>query len=94
MPLTTEAEPTNGKWVYEIEETNVDSEYRVSYIAPEGGIAQQSGTTIRNEKSISFELPSTGGPGTTGFYVLGSILTLLAAVLLITKKRSDGAGIE
>ncbi len=94
MPLTTEAEPTNGKWVYEIEETNVDSEYRVSYIAPEGGIAQQSGTTIHNEKSISFELPSTGGPGTTGFYVLGSILTLLALVLLITKKRSEGAGIE
>ena len=32
-------------------------------------------------------LPSTGGIGTTIFYVLGSILVLGAAVLLIVKKR-------
>ena len=33
------------------------------------------------------ELPSTGGIGTTIFYVMGSILVLGAAVLLVTKKR-------
>lgn len=33
------------------------------------------------------ELPSTGGVGTTMFYVGGGILVLLAVVLLITKKR-------
>lgn len=33
------------------------------------------------------ELPSTGGMGTTIFYVLGTILLIGAAVLLITKKR-------
>lgn len=33
------------------------------------------------------ELPSTGGMGTTIFYVLGSILVIGAAVLLVTKKR-------
>ena len=33
------------------------------------------------------ELPSTGGMGTTVFYVLGSILVLAAGVLLVTKKR-------
>lgn len=33
------------------------------------------------------ELPSTGGIGTTMFYVLGGLLTLSAAVLLITKRR-------
>ena len=33
------------------------------------------------------ELPSTGGMGTTIFYVLGSVLLVGAAVLLITKKR-------
>lgn len=33
------------------------------------------------------ELPSTGGMGTTAFYVFGSLLSLGAAVLLITKKR-------
>lgn len=32
-------------------------------------------------------LPSTGGMGTTIFYVVGTILVLAAAVLLITKKR-------
>lgn len=53
----------------------------------------ESTITITNSK-YSVSLPSTGGPGTTGFYVLGSILTLLALVLLVTKKRSDGAGIE
>ena len=32
-------------------------------------------------------LPSTGGMGTTLFYVLGSVLALAAVVLLVTKKR-------
>ena len=35
------------------------------------------------------ELPSTGGIGTTIFYVLGGILLAGAAVLLITKKRMN-----
>lgn len=33
------------------------------------------------------ELPSTGGMGTTVFYVLGAILVVGAGVLLVTKKR-------
>ena len=33
------------------------------------------------------ELPSTGGIGTTIFYVLGGVLAVAAVVLLITKKR-------
>ena len=37
------------------------------------------------------ELPSTGGMGTTVFYVLGSILVLGAVVLLVTKKRMSDA---
>lgn len=41
--------------------------------------------TIVNQKGA--ELPSTGGMGTTIFYVLGSILVLAAVVLLVTKKR-------
>ena len=36
------------------------------------------------------ELPSTGGIGTTIFYVLGSILVVAAGVLLVTKKRMSG----
>lgn len=33
------------------------------------------------------ELPTTGGMGTTIFYVVGGVIVLAAAVLLITKKR-------
>ena len=47
----------------------------------EVGIENKSGT----------ELPSTGGIGTTIFYVLGSILVIGAVVLLITKKRMSAA---
>lgn len=35
------------------------------------------------------ELPSTGGMGTTLFYIIGGILVLAAAVLLITKRRMN-----
>ena len=37
-------------------------------------------------------LPSTGGIGTTIFYVLGGILVAGAAVMLITKKRMSAEG--
>ena len=37
------------------------------------------------------ELPSTGGMGTTVFYVLGAVLVLGAVVLLVTKKRMSDA---
>ncbi len=41
--------------------------------------------TVENNQGST--LPSTGGMGTTIFYVVGSILVLGAAILLITKKR-------
>ena len=50
--------------------------------ASEVKILNQSGT----------ELPSTGGMGTTIFYVLGSILVVGAAVLLVTRKRMSTKG--
>ena len=37
------------------------------------------------------ELPSTGGMGTTVFYVLGFVLVMGAVVLLVTKKRMSNA---
>lgn len=42
---------------------------------------------VQVENKAGTELPSTGGMGTTIFYVVGSILVLAAVVLLITKKR-------
>lgn len=37
------------------------------------------------------ELPSTGGVGTTIFYVIGSILLIGAVILLVTRKRMNAA---
>ena len=78
----------------------------ISLTRAEAAVADDPATTDVNESKDATndtftvgntpgaKLPSTGGPGTTGLYILGSILTLLAAVLLITKKRSDAAGID
>jgi len=44
-------------------------------------------TTIKNNKGT--ELPSTGGIGTTIFYVVGAILVIGAGVVLITRRRMD-----
>ena len=46
-----------------------------------------SADVINNSGSV---LPSTGGMGTTIFYVVGSILVVGAGVLLISKKRMKG----
>ena len=46
-------------------------------------------TNVVNQSGA--ELPSTGGMGTTLFYVLGAVLVVGAGVLLITKKRMSDA---
>lgn len=62
-------------------------------------IAENGNVTV-NEETVSVDkvkvenntgalLPSTGGMGTTIFYVLGGILAVGAAVLLVTKKRME-----
>ena len=43
--------------------------------------------TIENNQGAT--LPSTGGIGTTIFYVLGAILAIGAGILLVTKKRMN-----
>ena len=42
---------------------------------------------VKVENNAGAELPSTGGIGTTVFYVLGSAMALGAVILLVTKKR-------
>ena len=44
---------------------------------------QNMNNTVENKKGST--LPTTGGMGTTIFYVVGSILVLGAAILLITR---------
>ena len=59
-------------------------------------IAEVAGATVNDtEGSVTFtvenvpgtQLPTTGGIGTTIFYVVGGVLVLAALVVLITKKR-------
>ena len=45
----------------------------------------EQNATVVNQ--VGSTLPSTGGMGTTIFYILGGLLTVGALVLLVTKKR-------
>lgn len=57
--------------------TKAEGSATLTYTTVVAEINNQSGT----------ELPSTGGMGTTVFYILGSVLVLGAAVVLVTRKR-------
>ena len=66
-------------------ENNVD--LTGSTINGEGVGASGLSTTIVNKQGTT--LPSTGGMGTTLFYVIGGGLMVAAIVLLVTKKRME-----
>lgn len=50
---------------------------------------EQSSVSVNVENNRGSTLPSTGGIGTTIFYVIGGGLMAVAAVLLVTKKRMN-----
>ena len=54
-------------------------------------VAADASLGIKVLNQSGTELPSTGGMGTTIFYVLGSILVVAAVVLLVTKKRMSAS---
>ena len=60
--------------------------------AQNDGIVSGNSNTVTVTNQTGTGLPSTGGMGTTIFYVVGSILVVGAAVLLITKKRMGAEG--
>lgn len=62
--------------------TNTETSTKVEVI-----LNNIAATAIVVVNKTGLELPSTGGMGTTIFYVLGAILVLGAGVLLITKRR-------
>ena len=68
---------------------NTAASYNMTLTGPTHnlGIITQDDKEIVNTKGV--ELPSTGGMGTTILYVGGSILVILAAILLITKRRMN-----
>lgn len=76
---------------YYLEETTVPNGYnklaaREQVIITTGATAAVE-ITVTNNKGT--ELPSTGGIGTTLFYVIGAILVLGAGILLVTRRRMN-----
>ena len=47
--------------------------------------ANEVPSSIVNTKGV--ELPSTGGMGTTLFYIIGSVLVICAGIVLVTRRR-------
>ncbi|MGN0317424.1 MAG: SpaA isopeptide-forming pilin-related protein [Lachnospira sp.] len=51
------------------------------------GISSLTGNSIIDTLTSNSQLPSTGGIGTTIFYIVGSLMVVGAGVILITRKR-------
>ena len=56
-------------------------------IVSTGAIDERNTAQIENKAGTL--LPSTGGMGTTLFYILGGALVVAAGVLLVTKRRME-----
>ena len=63
----------------------ISATHDVNHVSLSGNLS----TTIINKKAGGITLPSTGGIGTTLFYVVGGGLMVAAIVLLVTKKRLE-----
>lgn len=64
--------------------------YKVTVAGSDTDTAKLS-VTAKVANNTGALLPSTGGMGTTVFYVLGAVLVMGAVVLLVTKKRMSDA---
>ena len=90
-PVTVEAKKTGGTTtqttVYLDKDGNTTDTKTDNTIEVKVDIDTIAATAVVVVNKAGIELPSTGGMGTTIFYVLGSVLVIGAVVLLVTKKR-------
>lgn len=84
LPLT---DKESGKAYHYLVEEVTTGNWNV-YIANNNGV-QTGNITIQNRVYTGYELPSTGGMGTTPFGVLGGALAAAAALLLVRKRKQD-----
>ena len=80
---------------YSLEETKAPDGYNkltapvTVTITEDGKVNETANGTVYVSNNAGATLPSTGGMGTTLFYVLGGGLMVAAVVLLVTKKRME-----
>lgn len=90
-PVTVEAVKTSQTsthtTVYLDENGNTTNTQTEKTIEVKVDIDTIAATAVVVVNKAGTELPSTGGMGTTIFYVLGAVLVVGAGVLLVTKKR-------
>ena len=80
-----ETTPPTGYSACANKEIVISATHDVNHVDLSGNLS----TTIINKKAGGITLPSTGGIGTTLFYVVGGGLMVAAIVLLVTKKRME-----
>jgi len=94
-PVTVEAVKTSSTsthtTVYLDKDGKVVTDVSAKEIEVKVDIDNIAATAVVVLNKAGTELPSTGGMGTTVFYVLGAVLVVGAGVLLITKKRMSDA---
>ncbi|MBQ9664379.1 MAG: LPXTG cell wall anchor domain-containing protein [Oscillospiraceae bacterium] len=89
-PVKTSETTTSKTWKIkdgQVVEDSVETDISTTYTNE-----NLAATPIVVINKTGVELPSTGGIGTTIFYVVGSIMVVAAGVLLITKKRMSREG--
>lgn len=87
--VTIPVEAINGSTV---NKTFTDSSSSVTFTAgtDDGSYSIAANSIIGIKNQSGTELPSTGGMGTTIFYILGGLMVVGAAVVLVTNKRMRG----
>jgi len=84
-PVQTSATTTSKTWKIkdgQVVEDSVETDIQTTYTNE-----NLAATPVVVINMTGTELPSTGGMGTTILYVIGGIMVVLAAVVLITKRR-------
>ena len=85
IKLEIKAATTNGQNWNGTDNALTDIQIKVNDGAPTSGTNGTVSTTVENKKGSL--LPSTGGIGTTIFYVIGGILMVGAGVILVSRRR-------
>ena len=85
--LSTAIYKEAGTYYYDADGNLTNTETSSSVEVAESNLSDLDADALPIENKKGVELPSTGGIGTTMFYVVGSILVIGAAVVLISKRR-------